>query len=131
MRKQTTTFTIEIVSFTHINQNTEKQTKLSELCLTSRGSGVRIPQLPQDKSKKAAFERLFYFYPFPLHDGKQTIVKPLSFPQTNPPVSCNRLLCYSIKQRPYATDILISVIPSGIIKKSLYIGVCSTANYRK
>ena len=65
-------------------KNIEKPIKYTELCLTSRGSGVRIPQLPQDKSKKAAQKRLFYFYPFPLHDGKQTIVKPLSFPQKIP-----------------------------------------------
>ena len=66
MRKQTTTFTIEIVSFTHTNQNTEKQTKLSELCLTSRGSGVRIPQLPQDKSKKSRSKAAFFtFIHFP------------------------------------------------------------------
>ena len=35
--------------FIGINKNIVKEGKIGGFCLTSRGSGVRIPQLPQRK----------------------------------------------------------------------------------
>lgn len=51
------------------NKDCSKEGSLAQLvqsvCLTSRGSGVRIPQLPQDKSKKPLLSGFFTFIHFP------------------------------------------------------------------